>query len=424
MFDPTAIQPPQQSPSLADPVPVAPPPSPTIGEEDTNPAESAVVAAKPDEPPKKWKVIPFAGFEVSWTDNLFISATRRRSDFFSMISPGLAAGWGDYGGEIRQLARYGQHFDLPGAEADGLPRNYAFAKYSLNARFFAENSDQNAVNHDAMISGRWERGKLTVGARFYFQTISDVDVMVGGRTDRTVHGGEITSSYSLGGKTSVELNISNRSQSYDRQLSWQEWMAENWFTYQIAPKTKVSLGSRLGLVNVESSPTQTFEQLVGRVTYAPGAKLGFNADGGVEWRQFGRGRGGDVFGVFNFSGTYAPFDGMLVAVNAYRRNSASAVFLDESITATGFSARLQQRFMQRYFLTMEGGYDNSIYRTRGTRAGSVREDGTTYIRAGVSCDVTKNVSAEASYQHRENDSSRADLSFTENVFFIQFKFRL
>ena len=81
-------------------------------------------------------------------------------------------------------------------------------------------------------------------------------------------------------------------------------MAENWFTYQIAPKTKVSLGSRLGLVNVESSPTQTFEQLVGRVTYAPGAKLGFNADGGVEWRQFGRGRGGDVFGVFNFSGTF------------------------------------------------------------------------------------------------------------------------
>jgi hypothetical protein len=422
LFDPNAIPPPQV-PSQPEPgsAAVTPPPPAITGREEP---QLPIPAAKPDRPERKWKLIPFAGVEVSSTDNLFFSSTNRRSDFSTMLSPGLAAGWGDYAGEVRQLGTYGQHFKPLEIEADNLPKNFIFGKYNLNAMIFAKNGVQDSVNSDALIAGRWEGGKLTVGARFYFQTITDLDVEVGGRAHRTVYGGEIRTNYTLSGKTSVEINLYNRSQDYSQQLSWQEWSEEDWFTYQIAPKTRVSLGSRLGFVNVESSPTQTFEQLVGRVAFMPGGKVGFNADGGVEWRQFGRGEGSEVFGVFNFSGSYTPFDGTLLTLSAYRRNSPSAVQSNENITATGFSAQLRQRFFQRYYLTIEGGCENANYQSRGALAGTVREDGTTYIRAGVSFDMTKNVSAEVAYQHRGNNSSRADLSFTENMFLVQFKLRL
>lgn len=379
---------------------------------------------KPEYEDRKWKVIPFAGFEVSWTDNLFISATKRRSDFFTMISPGLAVGWGDYGGEVRQLGSYERHFEPLDLDPENLPKAFVFGKYNLDASFFANNSDQNAVDHNALIAARWEGAKLTIAGRFYFQTLSDRDIEVGNRVDRAVYGAEITSNYAFSGKTSFELNFYNRSYDYAKQLDWQEWMFEGWMNYQVLPKTKVSIGTRLGLVNVESSPTQTFEQLVGRVAYTPGAKLGFSLDGGVEWRQFGSGGGDDVFAVFNLSGTYVPFDGTKIAVAAYRKNSASVVTNGANITTTGVKAVIQQRFLQRYFFSLEAGYEDSSYRSRGIGLGSDRSDETTYVQAGVSFEVTKNLSVETSYQHRQNNSSRPDLSFTENVFIVQFKLRL
>ncbi len=373
---------------------------------------------------RKWKVIPFAGFEISATDNLFISATKRRSDFFAILSPGLAAGWGDYDGEVRQLGSYTRHFEPLEIDFEDTPRTFIFGKYNANAFFFAKNTDQNIVDHDALIAGRWEGAKLTVGGRFYFQTLSDRDIEVGTRARRKVYGGEITSNYAFGGKTSVDLNFYNRSYDYAQQLDWQEWMAEGWLNYQAMPKTKVAFGTRLGLARVQSSPTQTFEQMLARVAYLPKAKVSFAVDGGLEWRQFGSGGGSEVFGVFNVSATYAPSDGTQIALQAYRRNSAAVVETNESVTSTGVSARVQQRFFQRYFVAVEAGYESSTYRVRRADGGSDREDGTTYVKASLNFDVTKYLSAEAAYEHRENDSSRADLSFTENVVSVLFKLRL
>ena len=400
--------------------PVIPEPVPLP---DGSPSAENPHAIKMGQTDRKWKVIPFAGLEISSTDNLFISATKRQSDFFATFSPGLAFGLGDYDGEIRQLGSYEHHFEPLELDPDDLAKNFIFARYNVNAFFYDKNTDQNSVNHDALISGRWEGAKLTIGARFYYQTLSDIDIEVGNRVDRTVYGGELSSKYSFGGKTSIEFNLSNQSYDYAKQLSWHQWMVEDWLNYQVLPKTKVSLGTRFGSVNVEYYPTQTFEQLVGRVDYFPSPKVGFSLNGGVEWRQLG-GAGADaVIGVFNFTGTYLPFDGTLMAVTAYRRNTASILLSDANITATGFSILVRQRFLQRYFFAVEGGYEDADYRSRQAGAGSDRQDRTTYIKSGMSCDVTKNLSAEFAYQHRRNDSSSANLSFTENVFTFLFKLR-
>lgn len=427
-----SLPPPVISPeynSLIDPVPSSEAPRARVVTDfdpvpDIPPMVEIPDMVKEEKTDRKWKVIPYANIEISSTDNLFISATKRRSDFFSMISPGLAVGWGDYGREVRQLGNYEPYFEPMNLRTENIPNTFVFGRYNVNASFFANNSDQNSVDHDALIAARWEGAKLTVAGRFYFQTLSDRDIEVGNRVDRTVYGGEIKSSYSFSDKTSLELNLYNHSYDYAKQLDWQEWIVEDWFSYLILPKTRVSIGTRLGLTKVESSPTQTFEQLVGRVAYFPAAKLGLSFDGGVEWRQFGGGGGDEVFGVFNFAATYAPRDGTLVALKGYRRNSASVVQSDDNITATGFSAVVQQRFLQRYYLALEGGFENSVYRSKRTGTGSSREDDTTYVKASLSFDVTKNLSAEAAYQHRRNDSSINDLSFDENVLTLLFRLRL
>lgn len=285
---------------------------------------------------------------------------------------------GDYGGGVRQLGSNERHFEPLNLDTEHESRAFIFGKYNVNAPFFAENGEQNSVDHDALVAWRWRGAKLTVGGRFYFQTLSDRDIEVGGRVERSVYGGEITSSYSFGDKTSAELNLYNRSYDYVAQLSWQEWMAEGWLNYQVRPKTKISFGTRLGLARVQSSPTPTFEQVIGRAAWFPSAKRGFLCDGGVKWRQFGGGTGDGVFGVFNASATYAPLDGTQMAIRAYRRNSASVIQSGENVTATGISALVRQRFLQRYFLAIECGGEFSDYRTRGVGGGFGRQDETTY----------------------------------------------
>lgn len=384
-------------------------------------------ATNPTEPPptvharladRKWTMIRFGGFRVSADDNLFISATDRRSDVSFQVSAGLAFGWGNFRTEVRQLGPSDRYFEPLNLTVEDVPKNFIFGQYYATASFFAENSDENAVDHDALIAGRWEGGKLTLGLRLRFQTLSGPDIDVGDRAQRTLYGGEITSNYAVSEKTSLEVNVYNRSYDYDDQLDWSEWMVEDWVNYQIFPKTKISLGTRLGVAVVESQSNQTFEQLVARVVYLPTVKLGFSLDGGVEWRQYGSGSD-DVFNVFNFSATYTPFDGTQLSANSYRRNSASVSLADENITATGVSARARQRILQRYYLALEGGYQDAAYASTGTAEASGRDDETTYIKPSISFDVTRYLSAEAAYQHRRNESSRPDLSFTENVFSLQ-----
>jgi hypothetical protein len=335
------------------------------------------------------------------------------------ISPGIAAGWGDYAAEVRQLGEFEHHFEPLNLDLEDNPQSFLFAKYVANAAFFMDHSSENAVDHDALVAGRWESSKLTLGLRLRFQTLSGTDIDVGNRVKRKVYGGVITSLYTLTEKTSLELNIYNNTYDYQNQLDWSEWILEDWANYQILPKTKISLGTRLGTSEIKSGSTQTFEQLVGRVTYFASSKLGLSLDGGVEWRQYGDGGGDDLFSVFNLAATYAPFDGTQLSGNAFRRNSASVSLVNENITTTGFSARVRQRFLHRFYFGVEGGYQNSEYRSIVTGGTAGRTDDTVFVKPSLSFDVTKFLSAETAYQYQRNDSSVEQSSFRENIVTFQ-----
>jgi len=368
---------------------------------------------------RKWRVIPFGRFRVTYDDNLFISNTDPQSDVSFTISPGIAAGWGDYAEQVRQLGEFEHHFEPLSLELEDTPQSFFFAKYVANPSLFVDHSDQDAFDHDALIAGRWEATKLTLGLRFHFQTLSGADIDLGDRVKRRVYSGSITSSYKFSEKTSIELNVYNNTYDYDTGISWSEWILEDWLDYQLLPKTTIAIGSRFGTTDIQGGTTETFEQLVARVTYYASSKLALNLDGGVEWRQYGDGGGDDVFTVFNFGATYAPFDGTTINLNAFRRNSASVSLVNENITATGANARVRQRFMHRYFFTVEGGYQNSDYRSIANGPGVARNDDTVYVRPSVAFDVTKYLSAECAYQFQHNDSTLKETTFSENLVTFQ-----
>ncbi len=368
---------------------------------------------------RKWRVIPFGRLKVTYDDNLFISPTNPESDVFFTLSPGIAAGWGDYAKEVRQLGEFEHYFEVPEIEVEDVPHSFGFVKYLASETIFSDHSGEDALDHDALLSGRVEFAKLQLNGRLYFKTLSGTDVELGDRVKRKVYGGSVGALYNFSDKTSFEISLSNDSYDYENRVDWREWVLEDYLNYQVLPKTRVAIGTRFGLVDVKTGDTQTYEALVARVIYSSSSKLALSLDGGLESRQYGSGTNDDLLSVFNLAATYEPFDGTSISGSAYRRTTTSVAEINQNITATGVAVRIRQRFLHRFYFTMEAGYDRSEYDSVVNASDAGRSDDRTYIKPSASFDVTKYLSAESSFQYQRNDSSVSDFTFTENIFSVQ-----
>jgi hypothetical protein len=368
---------------------------------------------------KKWRVIPFARISVAADDNVFIQPTNKEKDIYFTLAPGVAIGWGSYEKEVKQLGQFEHYFELPDFELGTEEQNFAFVKYVPSLSLFTKLTDQDALDHDALVAGRWQFTKLTLGLRVRFQTLSGPDVDVGTRVKRDILTANLTSSYSLSEKTSLELNVSNSNYDYRDQPDYRETALEAWLAYQWLPKTTVSIGTQLGDLAQESSGNQTYEQVLLRLSYHATEKLNVLMDGGEELRQAESGGSSNLNSVFNFGAIYTPFDGTSVHASASRQTTAAVSAAGQTITTTGVSAQVKQRFFHRFYLGIEAGYSNADYRSGSTGTTTGRTDDNYYGRSSVSFDITKNLSAESAYQYRRYDSSEKTFSFVENIVTLQ-----
>jgi hypothetical protein len=368
---------------------------------------------------KKWRVIPFGRFGVTADDNVFIQPTDRQKDVYFTLTPGVAVGWGNYEKEVKALGEFEHYFEVPDFELNTELQNFAFAKYSPTFTLFSNLVGEDAFDQDALLVGRWEFTRLTLGARVHYQTLSDADEDVGTRTKRQILKSAVTSLYDLSEKTSLEFNVTNDTYNYKTQQDYTETVVEDWINYQWLPKTRVSLGERVGFLQVENSPSQTYEQVRVRAVYNATGKLGITLSGGEEFRQVKGGNGTNLYSVFSFGASYTPFEGTMIAASAFRENSPSVTGPDENITSTGISALIKQRFFQRFYFEVEGSYRNAEYRSSLTGSTSGRTDDYISAKSSISFDITKHLSAQSAYEYRRDDSSQSGSGYVENLVTVQ-----
>ena len=381
---------------------------------------------------KKWRVIPFGRVGITADDNVFITPTNQEKDVYFTLTPGIAIGWGNYEKEVKALGEFQHYFEAPDFELDTELKNFVFAKYAPSVLLFSRLQGENAFDQDALVAGRWEFAKLTLGARVRYQTLTGSDFDTNSRTNRQILTAAINTAYDFSEKTSLEFNATNDTVTYksgqgsgSRQVSqtlqdYTETILEDWVNYQWMPKTLVSLGGRVGFLELQTSPSQTYEQLLARTVFRASGKLVISIDGGTEFRQVKNGNSANLNSVFSFGASYQPFGGTTISATAFRRNSASVITPDENITSTGISARLKQRFFQRFYLGLEGSYRYSEYVSSATGAASGRKDAYIFAKSSVSFDITRHLSAEFAYQHLQDESSQSGSSFAENLVTAQF----
>ena len=349
-----------------------------------------------------------------YDDNINISQTNKVADYYFTIEPVLTLGLGDITG----------HAD-----------NYIRLDYAPSLFLFADHSENDAVQQLIHLEGQHHFSRLTVtlGEEIAIldgtdlRSISDqtspgghANLDVSGRTKFETYNTRMNASYDLSGKTFLSTGFDSQVTEYNSSSLFSSAnISENLFiNYRYSDKVTFGIGGTGGYNFVDApNPNQSFEQANVRASYQVTGKIGLNASGGVEFRQFeNNSRGQYVSPVFELSANYQLFDATTFTLSGSRRTYNSAVLAGQDFAGTTISASLRQRFLQRFYVGVAGGYQNSNYFSTVNGVSTNRTDNYYFIEPSLDFSITRFWSIGGYYLHRQNDSSFQSSSFDDNQF--------
>jgi len=347
-----------------------------------------------------------------YDDNINLSQTARVSDYYFTIEPVLTLGLGDILG----------HED-----------NYIRLDYAPSLFLFADHSENDAVQHLIHLGGqhRFARLTLTLGEEIAIldgtdlQTLSDANspgshpnLDVSGRTRFQTYNTRIGASYDLTGKTFLSSGVDSLVTEYNSAnlFSSQMFSGNLFVNYRYSEKIVIGVGGTGGVDFVDNpNPDQTFEQANVRASYQATGKIAFNFSGGVEFRQFeNNSRSEYISPVFELSAIYQPFDGTSVTLAGSRHTFNSGVLAGQDFAGTTITASLRQRLLQRFYVGVSGGYQNSDYFSTVSGVAANRQDNYYFIEPTLDFSITRFWTVGGYYLHRRNDSSFQSFSFDDN----------
>jgi len=351
-----------------------------------------------------------------YDDNIFLTQNTTADDFYFTIEPEITLGFGDIvGGD----------------------QNYLRLDYAPGAIFYLDHSEANALQHIINLQGQYHLQKLTItlsqdvelleGSNLNSLSstganpVPPINLDTGGNVDQNIYRTNATFLYDLTGKTSLNGGIQFIANSYEGSLIDSETLSGNldlYYTY--SPKLTVGLGGSVGFDWVGSGSDQVFEQINARITYQATGKISLNASGGVEFRQFEDDdqNGSHVSPVYELDAVYQPFDGTTITLSGSRHNQSSAVNAGQDYATSNITLGIRQRFVQRVYLSVTAGYENSNYFSTGTGTNDRRDDNYYFVQPALDVTVTRFWTAGAYYLHRENNST-GNFGFNDNQFGIR-----
>jgi hypothetical protein len=197
----------------------------------------------------------------------------------------------------------------------------------------------------------------------------------------------------------------------------------NSLSYRLSEKLTLGPSVNVGVDRPQVSAKSTYEQGIIALNYAPTEKIGLFAQGGAQLNQYDQGGGNTVNPVFSVGVGYNPFDSTSFQLNASQGVHTSTAAegqttSGQTVVSTGISASVNQRILQRIFLTFAFSYDHDDNQALsgsgngGSTAGST-EDTFTY-RPSISYAPTAWTSISVYYQYLSNDSDSLGQSYYDN----------
>src|SRR6266699_451610 len=195
-----------------------------------------------------------------WDDNIFISHTDRKSDYYFAIEPDITLGVGDI---------------------EGRNRSYLRLDYMPSAILFVNHSDQDAFNQLIHLEGGYSTGRLrlclfedtalleSANLNSFFDTTglwANTDASA--PTRMNIFYTRLTANYALSGKISLQGEFGSSIFFYPNNISDYTVSGGLYVYYNWLPKVTVGIGGTFGYDWVDDpTANQSFEQVNLRLNY-------------------------------------------------------------------------------------------------------------------------------------------------------------
>jgi len=344
-----------------------------------------------------------------YDDNINISHFERMEDFYTIIEPSIDLSYGDF------------------------DQNYLALRYAPEIHLFGDHTENNAFQQIISLLGQYRFPLLSLNLSQDIQILdgTGLDVPSGtgsnftrtnldvaGRTRVNIYTTHVNANYSLTGKIFLTGSMSYSVSDYPSLISSSVLSANVYANYTYSPKLTIGLGVTGGYDFVDSpSQDQSFEQINARASYELTGKVTATFSAGLEFRQVS---GSDLTDngspVFEGNLFYQPFDGTSLALTFSRRTLNSATLASQNFHSTSAILSGRQRFLQRIYLGLSVGYENSGYFSTVNGNAADRTDDYYFLQVSLDLDLTRFWSAGLYYLYRESDSSLDIYSFYDNQF--------
>jgi len=133
-----------------------------------------------------------------------------------------------------------------------------------------------------------------------------------------------------------------------------------------------------------------------------------NGSVGLQFSQFQNGDDKGPIFIFNLGGSWQPLERTSVSLEAYRRDVPSFFEKGQNYTITGTRAIVRQLFLEKYTLSLSGGYENSHYTKNALSSEETRTADYFWIRPGLDYQFNERWVTGLFYQYRTKDSRSND----------------
>jgi hypothetical protein len=295
--------------------------------------------------------------------------------------------------------------------------------YTPTIRFYSSDNYRDSVDHRVSLHGFTPYKDWVFGFSHSSALTSDPLIQTGQQTDEQTHSTGLNGGYSINSELSLELGLSQNLRFTEDFNDSMSWSTMDWLNYQYAPRLGFGLGLGAGYVEVSEGSDMTFQQVLGRITFAAGEKLTFSGNGGVDIREFLDSDASPLANpIFGLAATYQVFEGTALSLSGSR--SINSSYYSSQVTEdASISGGLSQRLLKNLHLSLNGGYRISTYKATSMGVSASREDKGPFFSARLSTTFLKRATAGLFYYYNENESNSGSYSYSSNQYGLEIGYR-
>jgi hypothetical protein len=283
--------------------------------------------------------------------------------------------------------------------------------YTPTWSYYSNRAFRDTFEQAANLNGQAAYGDLALQFTQTYVESAQALIETGGQTDQKNYATTLSASYRFDPKIWLNMTASQNVQLTNAVIPTQsladfrEWSTIDFVHYRFSAQLDIGLGGSAGYVAVYPGADMTYTRPQVQLNWQASDKISFKASGGYETRKF---RTHDARKLNNpaLEGAiqYQPFQYTKLTVGAGRTTSAS-YFAYEVSKNTRWNVDLEQRLLQRFYLSAGIGRQKNQYLAATSRAVASREDEAYFSHVRLHTSLLRRGTVAIFYQKTRNSTN-------------------